>query len=445
MSFREKTWGLRFRLREMSSRSWLVIPCLYVVGALALGRIVPELVGDGAGPIFGLTLAPDSARGILEAVAGGMITFTGLVVSVAVVVVQFGAGQYTPRLVLLFRRDHVVKHSLGIFIAPALYALVCLGDVKSTTNQESATLTVAVAVVLLVAAVIAFFALTARLLDLLRPRRLFAQLREGGTHAIDVVYPHFWSDDADDLDRLPTGGQPIFYDGPEGVLSALDLARLTETARIGDVVIEVAWRIGGYVRTGAMIFVIYGEADRVDIDQLRRSAIIAEERTLTQDPAFAIRTIVDIAIRALSPAVNDPTTGSQALDTLEPMLHRLSTRNLGTGFLHDADRIARVAYPAATWVDLLDLSLTEIRHYGAGSHQIARRMRSVLLGLLEDCPPPRRAEVERHLSLLDAAVERSFASEEERAIALTPDHIGLGGRHRQPPESDLGFDTENQL
>lgn len=441
MTFGEKTWGLRFRLREMSSRSWLVIPCIYVIAALALGRIIPDLVGDGQGPIFGLTLAPDSARGILEAVAGGMITFTGLVVSVAVVVVQFGAGQYTPRLVLRFRRDAVVKHSLGIFIAPALYALVCLGHVKSSTNQESATLSVAVAVILVVAAVIAFFALTARLLDLLRPRRLYDQLRRGAIHSIDDVYPLAWSDDADDLSRLPSGGLPVFYDGPEGVLSALDLARLKEAARSGDSLVEVAWRIGGYVRSGAMLFVIYGDEDRVDREQLFRSAIIAEERTLTQDPAFAIRTIVDIALRALSPAVNDPTTASQALDTLEPILHRLATRNLGTGFVHDDDGTARVAYPAATWVDLLDLSLTEIRHYGADAHQVARRMRSVLLGLLDDCPPPRLAEVERHLALLDAAVLRSYPSDEERAIALTPDHIGLGGRHRLPPESDLGFDS----
>jgi len=441
MSFRDRTWGLRFRLREMVSRSWLVIPCMYVVAALALGKIVPGLVGHGSGPILGLSLAPDSARGILEAVAAGMITFTGLVVSIAVVVVQFGAGQYTPRLVLRFRRDLVVKHALGIFIAPALYALVCLGDVERTGNDDSATLTVAVAVVLLVAAVIAFFALTARLLDLLRPRRLFELLRRGGEQAIEEVYPQAWTDDADDLTEMPSGGVPVLHPGPEGVLSALDMGRLTETARAGDSLIEVAWRIGGYVRTGAPLFIVYGNPDRVEAKELHRSAIIAEERTLTQDPAFAIRTTVDIAIRALSPAVNDPTTASQALDAMESLLLRLAQRNLGTGFLTDEDGEPRVAYPAATWDDILDLALTEIRHYGADAHQITRRMRSLLLGLLEGCPPPRRPAVERQLALLESAVHRNFKSEDERMIAMTPDHIGLGGRHKLPPESDLGSGT----
>ncbi|HTU15070.1 MAG TPA: DUF2254 family protein [Solirubrobacterales bacterium] len=441
MSFGDRTWGLRFRLREMVSRSWLVIPCIYVLAALILGKIVPGLVGHGSGPILGLSLAPDSARGILEAVAAGMITFTGLVVSIAVVVVQFGAGQYTPRLVLRFRRDPVVKHALGIFIAPALYALVCLGDVERAGNDDSATLTVAVAVVLLVAAVIAFFALTARLLDLLRPRRLFELLRRGGERAIDEVYPLSWSDDADDLSAMPSGGVTLLHTGPDGVLSALDLGRLTEAARASDSLIEVAWRIGGYVRTGAPLFIVYGHPDRIDHRELRRSALISEERTLTQDPAFAFRTTVDIAIRALSPAVNDPTTASQALDTLESLLHRLAGRNLGTGFLSDREGRPRVAYPAATWDDMLDLALTEIRHYGADSHQITRRMNSLLMGLLEDCPPPRRAAVERQMGLLEAAVHRNFESGEERMIAMTPDHIGLGGRHRLPPESDLGAGT----
>ena len=159
-----------------------------MIGALALGVIVPNLASARDDSLFG-TLTADSARGILSAVASGMIAFTGLVVSIAVVVVQFGAGQYTPRLVLRFRRDLVVKNALGIFIAPALFALVSLLDVEDQ-GTDSATLTVLVAMLLLIAAVIAFFSLTARLLDLLRPRRLYALLEAGARDAIDQVYPH---------------------------------------------------------------------------------------------------------------------------------------------------------------------------------------------------------------------------------------------------------------
>ena len=111
-------WSWRFRARESLARSWLVVPSAYVVAALALGHLIPDIEST-EGTLLGLKLSDEAAQDILSAIAGGMIAFTGIVVSVAVVVVQFGASQYTPRLVLRFRRDPVVKHALGIFIAPA--------------------------------------------------------------------------------------------------------------------------------------------------------------------------------------------------------------------------------------------------------------------------------------------------------------------------------------
>lgn len=97
---------------------------------------------------------------------------------------------------------------------------------------------------------------------------------------------------------------------------------LIATARHGGSVVEVNLRVGGYIWENSPAINVYGTV--VDAEKLQRGLIVAEERTLTQDPAFAIRAIVDIAIRALSPAVNDPTTASQALDVLEPLLHRLA-------------------------------------------------------------------------------------------------------------------------
>ena len=432
MGARKKThydrfWGLRFRVREWLARSWLVIPGFYVIGALALGLIVPDLASNSDDSLLG-TLSTESARDILQAVASGMIAFTGLVVSVAVVVVQFGAGQYTPRLVLRFRRDLVVKNALGIFIAPALFALISLVDIKDKGN-DSATLTVLVAVVLLIAAVIAFFSLTARLLDLLRPRRLYFLLREGAEHAIDQVYPHLLEDDIK-VPENPRGAKAmILHQGKDGVLSAIDMPSLIAEATASGSVIEVNFRIGGYIWDGSPAANVFGGRG-IDEMKVQRALIIAEERTVTQDPAFAIRAIVDIAIRALSPAVNDPTTGAQALDVLESLLHRLSFRELGMGYIHDAEGNLRVIHHAPGWKDLIDLALTEIRHYGAGSHQVERRLKSLLLGLLESCPASRRPEVESHLALLEAVVEQNHASPAERALADTADHTGLGGQHR---------------
>lgn len=420
------SWGARFRAREWLDRSWIVVPSLYIVAALVLGRLVPSLESGDVGP-FGLSLDRDSARSILEAVAGGMIAFTGLVVSVAVVVVQFGASQYTPRLVLRFRRDMVVKNALGIFIAPAIYALVSLVAVG---DGDVPNLTVTVAVALLIGAVFGFFTLVARLLDLLRPRRLYGQLLAGCERAIDQVYPQPYDGAAPAADAaLPPSREVVRHRGDSGVLSALDRASLAGIASAAGATIEVALPIGSYVHHGDPLFRLRGESDTaIPHKQLERAAIVAEERTLTQDPAFAIRAIVDIAIRALSPAVNDPTTAVQGLDVLEAILDRLARRDLGAGLVRDDGGTPRVLYPAPDWPDLLDLALTEIRLYGAPSHQIARRMRALLAALLGNVPEPRRPALEAQLALLDAAIERAHPDPAERAIAAAADHMGLGGR-----------------
>ena len=431
-----RSWGARFRAREWLDRSWLVVPAVYVVAAVALGKIVPSIEEDSTADPLALDLTADNAREILNAVAGGMIAFTGLVVSVAVVVVQFGAGQYSPRLVLRFRRDLLVKHALGMFIAPALYALVTLASVGQG-DQPGPGITVGLAIVLLVVAVLAFFTLVARLLDLLRPRRLYARLLAGCEGAIDQVYPLPFDPAAASPPSLAEVTQTVEYDGGGGVVSALDRGRLVGAAQQADAVVESVLAVGGYAWPGApLVRVRGGGGAAVSENELRRSIIVAEERTLVQDPAFAIRAIVDISVRALSPATNDPTTGTQALDTLESILHTLAERHLGTGYVYDTDGALRLVYHAPDWQDLLELSLTEIRSYGASSHQLARRLRALLEGLQRAVPQQRRPAVDAQVALLDAAVARAYDDPAERALASQADHVGLGGptgsvmRHR---------------
>jgi uncharacterized membrane protein len=408
-------WGLRFRAREWLARSWLVIPSAYVVAALALGRLIPE-IDDTDGDLLGVELSDAAAQDILAAIAAGMIAFTGIVVAVAVVVVQFGASQYTPRLVLRFRRDPVVKHVLGVFIAPALYALVSLRDIGR--EEFAPNLTVAVGVLLVLVAVIGFFGLTATLLDLLRPRLLFAQLVDAGERAIAEVYPREVDGAPNAPEPMPPVSTVIPHHGPTGLISALDRARLAEAAATAGAVVEVVRPIGGFVHPGVPMFRVRGEGPPI---------APRDERTITQDPAFAIRTIVDIALRALSPAVNDPTTAVQALDALEELLHLLARRDLEGGRIHSADGALRVVYPVAGWEELLGLALTEVRRYGASAPQVARRMRALLDDLVDLTPAARHGALERHLALLDAAIERAYDDPAERAVAATPDRLGLGG------------------
>jgi uncharacterized membrane protein len=162
------------------------------------------------------------------------------------------------------------------------------------------------------------------------------------------------------------------------------------------------------------------------------------ERTVEQDPGFAVRILVDIAIRALSPAVNDPTTAVQVLNHLETLLEALSTAPLpGTYSLDDATGRHRGLIPGRRWEDYLELALTEIREYSATSTQVICRLAALLDALAGSVSPARQGAVDRQRALLDNSVDQSFPKPADRARARHPDRQGIGGRRTAPtPEAD---------
>ena len=142
--------------RETLAHSLVIVPTMYLLAAVVLGIVIPAIDRSGTGGgLLGVT--PDEAQSILESIAAGMIAFSGLVVSVAVLVVQFGAGQYSPRLVPSFRSDAVIKNALGLLVAPGVYALVAVANVGGSTQDQVGTATLLVALALMVAALVALF------------------------------------------------------------------------------------------------------------------------------------------------------------------------------------------------------------------------------------------------------------------------------------------------
>ena len=156
--------------------------------------------------------------------------------------------------------------------------------------------------------------------------------------------------------------------------------------------------------------------------------VLARQRTIDQDPAFALRILVDIAIRGLSPAVNDPTTAVQVLDRIESLLVELHRRRPGPAFVRDADGEPRGCVPAPTWVQYMELALTEVRNYGSQSVQVGRRLHALYARLLDVVDDRWRPRIELERRLLEEEQARVFADSEERELARVPDAIGLGGR-----------------
>ena len=165
----------------------------------------------------------------------------------------------------------------------------------------------------------------------------------------------------------------------------------------------------------------------MDEDLLGQRIVSGAERTTEQDPAFPLRIIVDIAAKALSPAINDPTTAVLALDQIHHLLRNLGHRKLDTGLLRDRDERLRLLYRTPDWEDFVDLAVTEIRHFGASSIQVARRLRAMLEDLIGGPATRASTGAAGGAAAAQRSAERAFSDPDDRARAKQGDSQGLGG------------------
>ena len=172
---------------------------------------------------------------------------------------------------------------------------------------------------------------------------------------------------------------------------------------------------------------LHGGATAIDDRTVLSTVAFGPERTLEQDPMFAFRIIVDIALKALSPAINDPTTAVLALDQVHRLLRVVGRRQLRGEVILDDSGQPRVIFRTPNWEHYVQVACNEIRACGANNLQIARRLRAMLLNLRSTLPDHRRAALDTELDLLDWAVKAHFTRPEELALAMIPDMQGLGG------------------
>jgi uncharacterized membrane protein len=214
------------------------------------------------------------------------------------------------------------------------------------------------------------------------------------------------------------------------VLLSLDQRTLRSLAEEHDAVIDVVAAVGDHVPADGVLLEVYGDRE-ISERRLRSAIFTGDERTLLDDPAFAIRMLVDVAIKALSPAVNDPTTAVQVIDRIEDLLRYASSKHLSAGFATDSAGAIRVIVRTPTWDDLVELALVEIRAFGASQYQVTRRMFALFDSLLRDLPAKRHPQIINQRTLLALAIE-AVMPESQRAEAFVPDRQGLGLASRRP-------------
>jgi uncharacterized membrane protein len=414
---------------------WL-IPMIYVGASVACGLVVPRLEQAYLSAYtFGLSVT--SAQACLSAVASGMMALTGIVFAMAFVMVQFNAIAYSPRLVLWFARDRALFHSLGAFSATFIYSLFTLAWVDRGGSGKVPLFSTAVVAILLIISMLLFARLVQRLIDL----QVTSVLQSIGDKGREVIREMF-----DDIDRRPAmrgsdpnimpvadaAGQTLVHSGRPRTIARLDLEALVRAARKHDAVIVMDCAVGDTLVEGSVVLRVHGATPTLASADLMRAIQLGAERTFEQDPKYPIRLLVDIAIKALSPAINDPTTAVQAIDQIEDLMRRLARRNLYAGFIKDSDGTLRLVVPMPTWDDYLALAFDEIRQFGVGSIQVMRRLRAALTGLAESAAiEERRAAVEQYLQHLDTVIRRSELDPEDKTSALQEDRQGLGLSRRR--------------
>jgi uncharacterized membrane protein len=203
-----------------------------------------------------------------------------------------------------------------------------------------------------------------------------------------------------------------------GSVQAVNLRTMVALAQRHGSTIVLARSIGDVVTPGTPLVEVHGAALPAGGKQLRGLFALGRERTIEQDPAFALRILVDVAVKALSPAINDPTTAVQVLDHIEAFVEVVARTELhGWYALAGSDGAVRVMVPGRGWVEYLELAVTEIRDYGPTSTQVCRRLGALLDGLLATVPADCQAAVRDELCRLDAAVEAAFPDPAARSRA----------------------------
>ena len=388
------------RLRdELRSTIWLVpAACVATAVGAAIGLIVlDQTVGPmPAGVLF--PGPPSGARTFLSSITQAMISFTGVVFSITIVVLQLTSGQFSPRVLRAFLRDRAIQFALGVFVSTFVYAMVVQRAITGSAGHHPFVPRIAVtgAFVLVLASVGLFIFYIHHVTNMIRVADIVAGVGAESRAVLERRYPP---------DQRPAGPvpglEPAVRTVPAprpGVLVSVNEEALVHLAERGGCVIVLSARVGDYLPQGAPLARIHAGEDGcgpgITGSRLLREVAQDTERTMEQDLAFGFRQLVDIAERALSPSTNDPTTACQALDVLHDLLRRLSTRHLPSGRLSGPDGSLRLIVPPYSFADFVDLAIGEIWHYGSDAVQVPGRIRAMLADLsaaaLPEYLPPLR-------------------------------------------------------
>jgi uncharacterized membrane protein len=429
----------RDELREYLRGSLWVMPTLAVGGALAAGALL-SMINLGARSPFAFQGTPDDARSLLIGIAGTMVTVIALVLGLTVVALQLSSTQFSPRLLRNFLRDRPNQLVLSVFVATFAYSaagLYTVGVSGGNRTTEFPRLAVTGAIVLLFASLglLVFFA--DHLAHSIQIESIMSVVERNALTVIrgDIL------EGGEPPPPVAEGGVPMAAPR-SGYVQAVRVERLLAAAREDGVRVRLRLRVGEHVVAGTTLLWVWpvqagAPAVAAGVHEALDDAIrIGRERTFEQDAAFGIRQLVDIACKAMSPAINDPYTAVQAIDRMSVLFCALATRTLGYHVARDPTG-AEVVVPGRAFGDYLATMCGLIRRYGSGEPIVV----VALLRLLGNCasidgPDPHRlTAIDEQAGLVVEDAERTVNQPADlAAVRAEAEAVRAAIDHERQPE-----------
>lgn len=399
-----------------------VLPAVIAAASLALGVALPALEASLGNPFpWVFHGGTDGARSVLGTIAGAMISVTGLVFSITMVILQLASSQFTPRILGTFLESRVTQVTLGVFAGSFLYALTVLRTVRTGSSTVVPETAVAVSYLYVVGAVGMFLAFIQHITASVQVSKVMTRVQRRTLRTIRHLHadpddggasvgPHRqgWSP------RPDTPRATLRFDDRCGYVTIIDSSLLVGRAAELDAVVELELELGDYLAPHQVIGRVWG-LDDLDEDQrasLAETVQVGPERDQLADVGFGVRQLLDIAERALSPGVNDPTTAIQSIHQLHVVLRALAVRPDLSPYLVDEDGTVRATYRPQTYALLLRRMVTELLHYGTDTVRVLGDLERVLAELTEAALPVHAATTG---SILEKVREHTATAADDRS------------------------------
>jgi len=398
--------------------------------ALAFASVaLDERVTDWFTINWGLnfTGGAEGASSLLGAIAGSMITIAGVVFSMTLVALSLASSQLGPRLLRNFMRDTTTQVVLGTFVAAFLYCLLVLRTIRRADEVIFIPhLSVTLGVLLAVVSVGVLIYFIHHMSVSIQANEIVARVGTELIEGINRLFPEHIGrgapriltgpPDTGFLDAFGREARPVGA-AVDGYIQFIDGDALMALAMQEDVIIRLERGPGHYVVAGSPLVLVWPETRITDqiADRVNSAFAMGNQRTSGQDIEFVVNQLVEIAIRALSPGVNDPFTAMTCVDHLGAALCRLLQRDMPSPFRHDSQDQLRVITPVVTFSALTDAAFNQIRQYGRSSAAVTIRLLetiAVVAGFAHR--PEDRAALLRHAKMIARGSRGGLPEDEDR-------------------------------